>query len=443
MAGPRLKRTLGLFDSVMINLGAIIGAGIFVVIGIAVDRAGPSIIVSLLLGAAIAVLTGLSFSEIALHVTKEGGVYEFAKETIGSFPGFMSGWTWNIGNIILVSAVLISMGSYINALFGTHIAVYYFAIPGLVLFTAINMLGMRNSAKTIRWLVFVNIAALLIFVAAGSFFFKAGNFSAFMPNGISGTLAGTAIIFFAFTGFSRIATVAGEVKDPKRNVSRAILISIVASTILYLAVAAVAVGMLNYVSLGHSASPLSSAISIIGSPALDIAIALGGVAATAGVAFTGILGVSRVYFAMGRDNKLPRTFGRLNRFATPGNAILLTSLMTAMFILFVNFGLIVRLADAGVLVAYGIINIAAFRMSTKKKGSDFIRSRYFPVIPVLGLISVATLVAYLGYETILITALILVAGAAFYTLWNRGRHGKVPRISAVRTFGPSRHSTAQ
>ena len=443
MAGPRLKRTLSLFDSVMINLGAIIGAGIFVVIGIAVERAGPSIVVSLLLGAFIALFTGLSFSEIALHVTKEGGVYEFAKETIGSFPGFMSGWTWNMGNMILVSAVLISMGSYINALFGTHVAVAYFAIPGLVLFTAINMLGMKNSAKTIRWLVFINVAALLIFVVAGSFFFKGGNFSTFAPNGISGTFAGTAVIFFAFTGFSRIATVTGEVKDPKRNVSRAILISIVASTLLYIAVAVVAVGMLNYVQLGHSSSPLSSAISILGNPALDIAVAIGGVAATAGVAFTGILGVSRVFFAMGRDNELPKAFGKLDRFATPSNAILLTSFIIALFVLFVNFGLIVRLADAGVLTAYGIINIAAFRLSMKKKGRDFIKSKYFPIIPVLGFISVAALVVYLGSETVLITALMLIAGAAFYMLWNRGHHGRVPRISTVRAFGASRHRIAQ
>lgn len=446
----RLKRNLGLFDMIMINLGAIIGAGIFVIIGLSISRAGPSVILSILLAAIVSLFTGLSFSELALHIAKEGGTYEFAKEALAPFAGFMSGWVGVFGSILAMSAVLLSLGGYINSLLGTSIPTIYLAVPSLLIFMIINILGIKNSAKTIRWLVIINLAALVIFVAVGLFFFKSSNFAPFVPEGFAGTLAGTAIIFFAFTGFGRVTTIAEEVKDPKRNLPKAIILSIIIATVLYISVAVVALGMLNYKLLGASPSPLSAAISIVHNKVLDAIIAIGGIAATAGMAFTGVLGSSRVFFAMGRDNELPKNLSIIDRFSTPINAILLVSFLVVLAILFVNFTTTVELSNAGVLIAYSVINLAALRMSLryrkiKRKNYYLSESKYFPVIPVLGFVSIIVLLSYLSVSTLYIITGILVIGLMYYIYrnarkigWTKVSSREVPAHSTVREFGTSR-----
>jgi basic amino acid/polyamine antiporter, APA family len=450
----KLKRTLNLFDMIMINMGAIIGAGIFVVIGLSVSHAGPSVLVSIILASIISLFTGLSFSAIAIHIAKEGGVYEFAKDALNPFAGFMSGWSWIIGNIIAMSAMLISLGGYLNSFLGTNFPIVYFAIPALLLFMSINILGIKNSAKTIKWLVFINITALIIFVVVGAFFFKSSNFSTFAPNGFTGTLTGTAIIFFAFTGFSRVTTVADEVKEPKKNIPKAIIISIIISTVLYLLVATVALGILNYKLLASSPSPLAAAISVLHSRILDAIIAIGGIAATAGVAFTGILGVSRVFFAMGRDNELPKGLSIIDRFSTPINAILLTSLVVIIAIILIPFATTIELSNAGILTAYAIINISALSMVLRhrrnpKKPKHYLSdNKYFPIIPILGFVSVVVLLSYFSISTLYIIVAILAVGLLYYIFRNarrivitKGR--EIPPYSAVREFGVSREGTSR
>jgi basic amino acid/polyamine antiporter, APA family len=436
---------------IMINLGAIIGAGIFVIIGISILRAGPSAILSIILAAAVALLTGLSFSELALHIAKEGGTYEFAKEALTPFAGFMSGWVGTFGSMLAISAVLLSLGGYINSLLGLAVPSIYIAIPALMIFMVINIFGIKHSAKTIRWLVVINILALIIFVMVGIFFFKPSNFAPFTPNGLSGTLAGTAVIFFAFTGFGRVASVAEEVKNPKKNIPKAIVLSIIIATVLYISVAFVALGMLNYRLLGASTSPISAAISIVHNKVLDAIIAIGGIAATAGMAFTGVLGSSRVLFAMGRDDELPKQFSAIDRFSTPINAILLVSFLVIIALLFVNFTSTIELSNAGVLVAYAVVNLAALRMSLryrkiKRKNVYLSESKYFPLIPILGFLSIMVLLAYLSVSTLYIITAVLVIGLMYYIYKNARKIGwtrtgtDIPVRSAVREFGYSRNS---
>jgi len=237
MASYGLKRILGLRSAVIINLGAIIGAGIFVIIGIAAGMAGPAIIISIFVSAVIAIFTGLSFSEIAQHISKEGGVYEYAKESFAPSAGFVGGTMWTFSNMIAISAVSLSMGSYINALFHLHINLIVFGIPVIIMFAILNMLGIKNSAKTLSILVGVNVIILIIFVVSGLFYFKFADFSNFAPHGFTGVMEGSALIFFAFTGFSRITTVGDEVKNPEKNIPKAIIISIIISSALYAVVA--------------------------------------------------------------------------------------------------------------------------------------------------------------------------------------------------------------
>ncbi|MEM3753016.1 MAG: amino acid permease [Candidatus Micrarchaeaceae archaeon] len=446
-----LKKVLSLTDAIMINLGAIIGAGIFVIIGIAAGAAGPSIVISIVIGAIISIFTGLSFSEIASHVAKEGGVYEYAKDALAPFAGFLGGWLWSFGNMIAVAAVSLSLGGYINSLLGFSLNEVYYAVAAVLIFMTVNILGIKNSAKTIRLLVMVNVAILAVFIAIGSFFFHPSHFANFEPNGLKGMLTGSAIIFFAFTGFSRVTTVGSEVKNAERVIPRAIIASIIISSIIYIAVALVAVGLVPYGELANSKSPLSTAIGVTNIPVLGAIIAIGGIAATAGVVLTGILGVSRVFFAMGRDNELPKKLSKLDRFSTPINSIVVASIVSIAFIIAVSFETIVEASNVATLSAYAIINIAALKMWLKLrkklgKAVHLREQKYFALIPIFGFLSIVAIMAYLSVASLLIVLGILAIGVAYYAykslLASKGvEHAisrAVPIISEVREFGRSR-----
>ncbi len=445
-----LSRSVTLTQALMINLGAIIGAGIFVIIGVAIGHAGPSIIISIILSAIIAILTGLSFAEIARHVAKEGGVYEYAKESFRPFAGFIGGWLWTFGNIIAIAAVSISMGGYVNILFSTHINTVYFAIAAIIAFSVINILGIKNSAKTISAFVVINLAVLLIFIVSGLSSFHLSNFSNFAPNGMTGTIAGAAIIFFAFTGFSRVTTISDEVKDPEKTIPKAIILSIIISTVIYIAVAIVAVGLVPYSNLASSAAPLSTAIKSMHDSILAIIIAFGGVTATAGVILTGVLGTSRVFFALGRDKELPEFLSYIDRFSTPINAIIVSAVLSIIFLLLVSFGTIVDSSNAAVLSAYFIINVSAiyFYYNLKKKQQQ--EKRYIPVVSIAGIFGILLIVAYLDIVSLEFLFGIAAVGTIYYVLRNAPigelkdwrRHIHVPRRSAVRAFGPSRQEVS-
>ncbi|MCL4373313.1 MAG: amino acid permease [Candidatus Marsarchaeota archaeon] len=444
----KLKRALTFFDALMINLGAIIGAGIFVIIGLAVNAAGPAIVIAIALAAIVSLLSGLSFSEIALHVAKEGGVYEYAKDAFAPSAGFLAGWMWTIGNVIAIAAVGLSFGSYFNLLIGSTMPSAYYAIAAIIAFAVINILGIKHSARTIAAMVGINLLVLSLFVAFSILHFNVANLSNFAPNGANGILAGSALIFFAFTGFSRVTTVSDEVKDPRRTIPKAIIASIIISSLLYVLIALGAVGLVPYQQFEHSAAPLSYAIGSLHIAALSIAVAIGGVVATAGVVFTGILGVSRVFFAMGRDNELPKKLSYIDRFSTPINAIALSSVLAVLFILFMPFKSIVELSNAGILTAYAIINISALSLwlRLEKDRKALIRHRLFFAIPIAGFATIILVMLYLGAKSLALALLIFAIGAIYYAYRNlrlaKGMEAyirkEIPMHSVVREFGQSR-----
>ncbi|MEM3227593.1 MAG: APC family permease [Candidatus Micrarchaeaceae archaeon] len=447
----KLARTVSLRGALAINLGAIIGAGIFVIIGLAAEASGPAIVLSIVISALVALFTGLSFSEIARHTAKEGGVYEYAKETLSPFAGFIGGWLWTFGNIIALSAVSLSLGSYIDALFRIHISNIYFAVPTILVLMLINILGIKNSTKTLTVFVGINVLVLVVFVIFGAMFFHASNFSNFFGEGANGLLEGAALIFFAFTGFSRVTTIGEEVKDSERTIPRAIILSIILSTILYIFVAVVAVGLVPSAELGHSASPLSFAISALKNPLLDAVIALGGITATAGVVLTGILGTSRVFFAMGRDNELPSVLSYIDKFSTPIYSIVLSSVLGVLFLLFVSFSTIVETANASILLAYFIVNISALNLHVKlrkigKPGRHLGEKRWFFAIPVFGMITIALVTSYVGIRPLLLVLALGLIGIIYYayktakSLKNVEKFvsREIPIRSIVREFGTSR-----
>ncbi len=446
----QLKRVLGLKESVIINLGAIIGAGIFVIIGIAAGKAGPAIIISILLSSVIAIFTGLSFSEIAQHISKEGGVYEYARESFRPAAGFIGGTMWTFSNMIAISAVSLSLGSYINALLKIHISLILFGIPVIIMFSLLNIFGIKNSTKTLSILVIVNILILVIFIVTGLFYFNINHFNNFYPHGFTGIMEGSALIFFAFTGFSRITTIGDEVKDPEKTIPKAIIISIIISAFLYVIIAVVAIGLIPYTTLANSSAPLSTAIKILHNSYLDIIIAVGGITATAGVILTGILGTSRVLYAMGRDHEIPEKFGYIDKYSTPVYSIILSATISIIFVYFVGFSTIIEASNVSVLIAYSIINISAILLWTKLKNENprhLRETKYFFIIPLAGITTILITISYLGLPAIgisltvlLIISLIYYIKYLFETKGYIKKFSKViPEISAVREIGKSRN----
>jgi basic amino acid/polyamine antiporter, APA family len=408
---PVLKRTLSLFDATAISVGAIIGAGIFVVTGIVAGLAGSALVISVLIAGLVALFTALSTAELAARLPEEGGIYDYADKMISPFIGFMSGWMWAVSNTLAGAAVALGFSYYLTA-----------AIPVLPLrpvaavlclaFTWLNYSGAKHSASVNNVMVVTKLAVLAFFVIVGALNIQSSNLAPFNPFS-SGTIYGAYYIFFAFSGFARVTIVAGEVKDAARTVPRAIFLSLAISTAVYLLVGFVAVGLAGPLLLRNSSSPLAAAIEITGNTAASRIVSLGALVATATVLLTSILGVSRMLYAMTLKGQLPRALGKLHEsYGTPYYAIWLTGSLMALLTLFTNLGGVVAISTFASLFYYIVANIAAFRIKREDR-------RYPRAVPVLGVLLCTALLVFSIKEAPLawvIGGVSLAIGAAFYKL---------------------------
>lgn len=407
----RLKPTLGLLDATAISVGAIVGAGIFVVMGIVAGLAGPALVLSMLISAIIALLTALSFAELSALLPREGGAYEFGYELVSPFAGFLGGWMWMISNIFAGAAVSLGFAYYLTAVFPSSYVSLLAAII-VMAFTAINFFGIRQSANINNFLVAAKLSILAFFFVFGLSHVNSANFTPFVASGM-GVLYGAFYIFFAFGGFARVAMVAEEVKDPERNVPRAILLSLAISIIFYIIVGVVAVGLVGAHRLSNSNSPLAEAIGATGSNAAVYLVSAGGLMATASVLLTSILGVSRISFAMARRNDLPQALSRLHpRYNTPYLSVWTTGALMVLLVLFVNLKNVVAISIFAQLFYYIVANVSALRMDAQKR-------KYPAIVPALGAATCLALLVFalfISLETWLMGIAALAIGAAYYLI---------------------------
>jgi len=410
----RLKRTLGLFDAFAIGIGAIIGSGIFVVTGIAAGLAGPALLISLIIGAFISGFTALSFAELAHSIPKEGGGYEFARELISPFAGFISGWLWILSNVVTGVVVSLGFASYLVLFLPFPVNVNLVAALACLVVTFINFLGARDSSLINDILVVIKLLILAFFVAFGLGFVKAGNFSPFMPTGEIGIMQGATLIFFAYSGFARVTLISEEVKDPKKNIPRAIILALVVSTVVYMLVSFTAIGLVGYKELASSGSPLADAAKSV-SANLTYFVSIGALVATFSVLLTTLLGLSRISFAMSSESDFPRFFSRLDKRSTPYYTVLVFGITMAILATFSNLLQAVALANFGSLLYYLLTNYAALKLE----------KRVYPrIIPVLGIITCLTLLLFLTRDAWIRGCIVLLAGCVYYYLmkkWQRNR----------------------
>ena len=414
----KLKPTLGLLDATAISVGAIIGAGIFVVTGIVAGMAGPALLISMLIAAVVSLLTALSFAELSAWLPREGSVYEFSYRLISPFAGFTAGWMWMLGNIFGGAAVSLGFAYYFTSLFPVLQPKPIAALLCLA-FTVLNHIGIKRSAALNNVLVGSKLIILTFFIILGLGYMKAGNFRPFIPS-YGGIMYGACYIFFAYGGFARVSVVAEEVKDAEHTVPRAILLSLLISTIFYLLIGVVAVGLVGAAGLSSSTSPLSKAISVTGSSTAVYLVTVGGLMATASVLLTSILGVSREAYAMARRSALPSALSKLHpKYNTPYYAIWISGIVMALLALSLDMTRVVALSTFGQLVYYALANLSDLRLRSK----NGVREKTVPMLGSASCLGLLVFLFFISPESWIAGVAGLIFGSAYYLRKGRLRQG--------------------
>lgn len=402
-ASPTLARGLGLLDAVGIGFGAIVGAGIFVVTGVAAGVAGPAFLLGLGVAGVAAAANALSSAQLAARFPQSGGTYEYGYRVLSPTLGFAAGWMFLASKTAAAGTVAIGLAGYLDALL-PGVPPRVIAVGAIVVFTLLNYFGIRRSSRVNLLIVALSVGSLLYFVVAGARVFDPARLSPFMPAGWRGTLEAAALLFFAYTGYARIATLGEEVREPERTIPRAVVLTIGGAIILYLAVALVATGAVGAPALAATPAPILAAAHATGAPCAETIIAIGGVTAMLGVILSQLLGLSRMIFAMARRRDLPAALEHVHpKHGVPDRAVLLIGAIAALVAATGTLRGVASAAAFTILVYYGIANLAALRMPPDRK-------LYPDAVPITGLVACMLLAMSLSLVTILTGLGVLVVG---------------------------------
>jgi basic amino acid/polyamine antiporter, APA family len=426
-----LKRDLGVWGAASIGIGAIIGTGIFVLLGVAAGLAGPAVIFSFIIAGITALFTGLSSAELSSFITEEGGSYIYTTKAFGKFPGFVIGWIKSFDYIVGSSAVSIGFASYFT--YFLHIppvqsTIVTIATVWPLILMMLNLKGMKEASGANIGLVVLKVSALLLFIIVGTFYLfynpNLSNYQPFFPNGINGMLSGAAIIFFAFIGFNTVTMVAEEVKDPKKNVPRAVLISFAVCTLLYIGVSLVAVGLINWQILGQSSAPVELALThATNNFWLLEYVAISALFATTSVILSSIIGGSRALFSMARQEVIPGVFSRISKNGIPVFTVIISCISISLIII-VSFGNLAQLASIfnfGTLLTFTFINLSLLQLRrTRPNVNRGFEVPFYPLTPIIGIISCIGLAFYLNPNAVIYGGTWILIGIAVYYL-NRKR----------------------
>ena len=414
-----LKRTLNLFDATSIGIGAIIGAGIFVVLGIAIGYAGPAVIVSMMIAGVVASFTAFSFAEVGSAIPKEGGVYEYVYEIVSPSVAFVVGCLWLFAQTVAGAAISLGFASYFVAMFPLF-SMRTVAISVALTLTALNLVGIKQSATVNNILVLTKIAILCLFVITGVFQIDPRNYSQFAPNGLFGMLQGAAFIFFAYLGFGRIATLGEEVKNPTRTLPLSVLLALATSVIIYVLTGFTATGIQDYKVLAGSGSPIADAAKMTGNFAIVATVSFGALIATASVLLTNLIGLSRVSFAMARNGQLPKSVAKVHSgFGTPYVSILIMGMLMAILAFVSDLKQTAAITSFSILSTHVILNYSAIRLRKKIPNLKTFKAPLYPVIPSLGIVSCIILMFSLPKESWIVAAFVVVGSSLYYLLRRR------------------------
>ena len=440
LEGHGLKRTIGPFQLVCFGVGAIVGTGIFVGLSDTVAEAGPAVIVSFVLAALTCIFTAFSFAELGGAIPVSGSSYSYAYAALGERTAFLVGWCLLLEYGVSVSAVAIGWGQYLNELLdntvGWQIPASLADAPGhggvvnvpaivvMLLAAVLLVRGVRESARATAAMAVVKIGILVLFCAVAFTAFDSGHLSPFTPEGIGGIGAGASLAFFSFIGFDAISTAGEEVKNPRRNIPLAILVTIGVVTLIYCLVSVAALGAMPWEQVGGKPAALSLIVDhATGSSFGSTVIAVGAVVAIASVVLAVMYGQTRILMSMSRDGLIPKVFERVSpKTSTP---VANTWIATAVFAVpaaVVPLDVVLDMSVIGTLAIMAVVNICVIALRRSRPGlARRFRVPLYPVAPLLGI----AFSLYLMYGLPLVTwiqfAVFVALGALVYALYGRRR----------------------
>ncbi len=422
----KLKRHLGMWGAASIGIGAIIGAGIFVLSGVASGFAGPAVILSFLIAGLVAFLTALSSAELSSFITEAGGSYIYTHKAFGKFWGFVVGWMQSFDYIVGASAISVGFAGYFVYFAGIsqtaqNVTVIIAVVMPLFL-TFINLRGIKEASSTNNLLVGIKVTALALFIIVGLFFLLSqGNFSnyhPFFPKGFAGMFSGAALIFFAFIGFNTITMIAEEVKDPEKNVPMSLIMAFLICTILYIGVAVVEVGLVDWKIIGISDAPLELALTAATSNIFLLKfVSISALFATASATMASILGGSRAIFSMARQHVIPGVLSKISKNGVPTNALLISGAAITLIIIVTkgDLQLIASIFNFGTLMTFFFINMSLLQLRKKMpEANRTFKVPFYPITPILGVISCFALVFYLRSNAIIAAGVWIALGLIAY-----------------------------
>lgn len=366
-----LKRQIGLLGAITIGLGSIIGTGIFVSIGVAAGASCSSVISAVTLAAIVAIFNALSSAQLAVAHPLSGGSYEYGYRYLHPWLGFTAGWMFLCAKTASAAAAALGFAGYFIHLFHIEgIPIISIAVCTVFTLTILVLSGLRWTHWTNVIVVSITLVTLTLFVLFGLpslVRYGASNLNPLFPkssNELNGFLYATALMFVAYTGYGRIATLSEEVINPRKFIPNAIVVTLIVSAVLYIAVSLVAVGSIGANSLAQATqsqtTPLETAALAIGTPGLGVIVAIGACTAMIGVLLNLILGLSRVVLAMSRRGDLPPLFAQISpKSTTPSAAIIGIGISIISLIFIGNLEITWAFSAFTILIYYAITNLAA------------------------------------------------------------------------------------
>ena len=433
-----LKRVLGTSGLLLMGVGAIIGAGIFILTGIASALyAGPGIILSFVIAGVACLFTALCYAEFASMIPVAGSAYTYSYATLGELFAWIIGWDLILEYLLIVAAVAVGWSGYIVNIFtslGLNLPQQLINPPGIdggiinipavVIIAGITWLlirGAKQSSQVNTIIVIIKLAVILLFITIGVNYIHPANYHPFLPYGWSGVFKGAAIIFFAYIGFDAITTAAEEVKNPKKTFPIAILGSLIISSILYIAVSGVLNGIFPYYTYKDTAAPVAYALANLGIQWANIVISIGALCGITSVLLVSFFGQSRVFFAMSRDGLLPEFFSRLHKdFRTPTNGIIVVGIVGSLIAAFLPITELAQLVNIGTLAAFIIVSAAIIILRIQKPDLERpFKTPLVPLVPILAIIFCLFLVTELPTITHIRFIVWLAIGLVIYYFYGR------------------------
>jgi APA family basic amino acid/polyamine antiporter len=432
----KLRRAIGALDLTAFGIGAIIGTGIFVIIGEAIGDSGPAIVLSFVLAGVTCVFSALSYAELASTIPVSGSAYTYSYATMGELIAWIIGWDLILEYGVAVAAVAVGWGGYfkelLDSLFGISLPDSIALPPGeggnvnlpavfvVLLVTALLIAGIRQSARTNTVMVFVKFAVLLLFIALGVTAFSSDNLHPFTPNGLSGVTDGAALIFFAYIGFDAVTTGSEESERPQRDLPIAVIGSLLIATVLYIAVSLVAAGALPFDQLKGDESPLATVLDKGAglSWGADL-ISFGALVSITSVVLTLLYGQIRIMYSMSRDGLVPAKLGEVSeRTRTPIFVTALFGLLISVIAALVPLAEIAKLVNIGTLFAFVLVNVGVIVLRrTKPELERGFRVPFVPLFPIIGSLLCIYLMTKLEGLTWLRFGVWLVLGFVVYAVY--------------------------